>query len=106
MERVVSGKEILERISKEYPIEPVGLTSNAEVAKRYRYADGSAEFGNYFGHTAICGGCTRARISADGKLYTCLFASSGFDLKEIMRAEGYEKENLYPVLSKLWGRAR
>ena len=105
MERVVSGKEILDQISKEYPVEPVDLTSNAEVAKRYRYADGSSEFGLITSVTQpFCGGCTRARISADGKLYTCLFANSGFDLKEIMRAEGYEKEKLYPFLSNLWGK--
>jgi len=105
MERVVSGKDILAKISEQYDVESVDLSSNVEVAKRYRYADGSAEFGLITSVTQpFCGGCTRARISADGKLYTCLFASSGFDLKTVMRAKSYEKGDLYDLLSKLWGK--
>lgn len=104
MERVVSGREILETIQREFPVEPVDISSSQEVAKRYRYRDGSAEFGLITSVTQpFCGGCTRARISADGKLYTCLFASTGLDLKQIMRAPNYDKAQLYDQLAGHWG---
>jgi cyclic pyranopterin phosphate synthase len=103
LDKVVSGREILEQIESEFAVEPVDLTSNNEVAKRYRYADGSAEFGLITSVTQpFCGGCTRARISADGKLYTCLFASEGLDLKSYMRSETYSKDDLFTRLSKHW----
>jgi cyclic pyranopterin phosphate synthase len=104
MERVVTGREILERLRAEFSVEPVDTSSSAQVAKRYRYTDGAAEFGLITSVTQpFCGGCTRARISADGKLYTCLFASSGLDLKQILRAESYKKAELLKLLSKHWG---
>lgn len=103
MERVVSGAEVLDRIQREFAVEPLDLTSAKEVAKRYRYQDGSAEFGIITSVTQpFCGGCTRARISADGKLYTCLFANEGMDLKGFMRAEDYSKEALYELLAQRW----
>ena len=107
LDKVVSGREILEQISSEFDVEPVDVTSSNEVAKRYRYTDGSAEFGLITSVTQpFCGGCTRARISADGKLYTCLFASEGLDLKSYMRSDAYSKEDLFARLSKHWqGRA-
>lgn len=105
MDHVVSGKEILSKIAQAHEVEPLDLSSSAEVAKRYRYTDGSAEFGLITSVTQpFCGGCTRARISADGKLYTCLFASSGFDLKAVMRADDYDKTKLFELLAKLWGK--
>ncbi len=104
MERVVSGREILKQIQSEFAVEPLDLSSEQEVAKRYRYADESAEFGLITSVTQpFCGGCTRARISADGKLYTCLFASSGLDLKSFLRAEDYEKSKLDALLRAHWG---
>ncbi|MGZ0655182.1 GTP 3',8-cyclase MoaA [Coraliomargarita sp. W4R72] len=104
MERVVSGREILEKIQGEFKVEPVDLSSEQEVAKRYRFVDGSAEFGLITSVTQpFCGGCTRARISADGKLYTCLFASSGLDLKQMLRASDYDKKGLLRRLSQHWG---
>ena len=67
----------------EFAVEPIDLSSSGQVAKSYRYADGSGEFGLITSVTQpFCGGCTRARISDDGKLFTCLFASSGLDLKK------------------------
>lgn len=103
MERVVSGREILEKIQSEYEAEPIDLSSSGQVAKRYRYADGSGEFGLITSVTQpFCGGCTRARISADGKLFTCLFASAGLDLKRFLRAEAYDKAALYKLLAKHW----
>lgn len=103
LERVVSGREILAQIQAEFPLEPVDLTSAAEVAKRYRYTDGSAEIGLITSVTQpFCGGCTRARISADGKLYTCLFAHEGLDLKSYMRSETYSDPGLLDLLGKQW----
>lgn len=107
MDRVVSGREILESIESEFAVEPVDLSSGSEVAKRYRYADGSAEFGLITSVTQpFCGGCTRARISADGQLYTCLFASKGLDLKGFLRQPDYQQEALYELLSKHWGQRK
>ena len=103
MNRVVSGREILELIQSVHAVEAVDLTSDMEVAKRYRYADGSAEFGLITSVTQpFCGGCTRARVSADGKLYTCLFANEGLDLKTFIRSQDYSKEKLYKLLAKHW----
>ena len=103
LDRVVSGREILDTISAVFPVEPVDLTSSQEVAKRYRYTDGSTEFGLITSVTQpFCGGCTRARISADGKLYTCLFASEGLDLKGYLRSPEYDKSALFERLSKHW----
>jgi cyclic pyranopterin phosphate synthase len=104
MERVVSGREILAKIQSKFKVEPLDLSSEQEVAKRYRYADGSGEFGLITSVTQpFCSGCTRARISADGKLYTCLFASQGLDLKAVLRAEAYQSGDLLALLSKHWG---
>ena len=105
MDRVVSGREILDIIQSEFKVEPLDVTSEKEVAKRYRYADGSGEFGLITSVTQpFCGGCTRARISADGKLYACLFASGGLDLRAFMRADDYDKAKLFELLSKHWGK--
>ena len=96
--------EILKEIQTEFEIEPIDLSSSTEVAKRYRYKDKTSEFGLVTSVTQpFCGGCTRARVSADGKLYTCLFASTGLDLKKILRSEKYDNTTLLSVLSKHWG---
>ena len=103
LDRVVSGAEILNRLGDEFNLEPLDVSSSLEVAKRYRYADGSAEVGLITSVTLpFCGGCTRARISADGKLYTCLFASKGLDLKSFLRSEAYTKDGLYNLLAQRW----
>lgn len=105
MERVVSGREILDRIESEFTVEPVDLSSTSQVAKRYRYADGSAEFGLITSVSQpFCGGCTRARISADGQLYTCLFAHKGLDLKSYLRADNYDPSKLIDFLGQHWSR--
>ncbi len=104
MERVVSGREILERIRQWFPVEPVDARSPSEVAKRYRYTDGSAEFGLITSVTQpFCGGCTRARISADGQLFTCLFASKGIALKSWLREAERSPEEILARLSAIWG---
>jgi len=105
MERVVSGREILERIRGEFAVDPVDLSSAKEVAKRYRYADGSGEFGLITSVTQpFCGGCTRARISADGKLFTCLFASDGMDFKSWLRECERSADEVYERVAAIWGR--
>jgi cyclic pyranopterin phosphate synthase len=105
MERVVGGREILKTIQGEFEVEPLDLSSKIQVAKRYRYADGSGEFGLITSVTQpFCGGCTRARISADGQLYTCLFASKGLDLRGFLRSDKYDKSDLFTLLWKHWGR--
>ena len=74
LDDVVPAAEIVERISAEWPLEPVDPNYRGEVAKRWRYTDGSGEIGIIASVTQpFCGACTRARLSAEGKLYTCLF---------------------------------
>jgi len=83
---VFSAREIVERIDAEMPLEPQPR-SQGDVARRYRYRDGSGEIGVIASVTEpFCGGCTRARLSAEGRLYTCLFATEGLDLRAILRS--------------------
>ncbi len=86
LEQVLSSKQIVDMISEHMPLVPVAANYKGEVASRYRYADGSGEIGFISSVSeAFCSSCTRARISAEGKLYTCLFASRGFDLRTLLR---------------------
>ena len=86
MEDVVSAREIAERIAAHWPIEPVQPNYFGEVAERWRYLDGAGEIGIISSVTQpFCGSCTRARLSADGKLYLCLFAGTGHDLRGLLR---------------------
>jgi GTP 3',8-cyclase len=85
-EDVVSADEIVDAINAVYPLEPVPPNYPGEVVSRYRYVDGSGEIGVIPSVTQpFCRACTRARLSADGELFTCLFASSGHDLRSIIR---------------------
>ena len=86
LDEVVPASEIVARIHAVHPVEPVAPSRPGEVARRYRYLDGRGEFGVIASVSApFCGDCTRARVSADGRLYTCLFASEGSDLKRYLR---------------------
>lgn len=99
---VISKKEIVDMIHKEMPIKPKEENYYGEVASRYVYQDGEGEIGVISSVTdSFCSTCTRMRLSADGKLYTCLFASSGFDIKEKLRAN-YSEEEITTVLTNLW----
>jgi GTP 3',8-cyclase len=101
-EHVVPAAEILAGISSCWPLEPLPPTTPGEVATRYRYADGAGEIGVIHAVTApFCHGCTRARLSADGRLYTCLFATGGHDLRELLRAGAGERE-LDAALAGVW----
>ena len=84
LDDVVPAAEIVERIDAVFPLEPVEAAYRGEVAQRYRYRDGAGEIGVIASVTQpFCGDCTRARISAEGKLYTCLFAVRGTDLRAL-----------------------
>ena len=86
LDDVVPAAEIVAQIGREFPLEPVAPTYTGEVANRYRYLDGAGEIGVISSVTApFCGNCTRARLSADGKLYTCLFGVKGHDFRALLR---------------------
>jgi cyclic pyranopterin phosphate synthase len=88
LDEVVPASEILAQLHACYPLEPLAPSRPGEVANRYRYLDGGGEIGLIASVSApFCGDCTRARVSADGHLYTCLFASEGSDLKRYLRPE-------------------
>jgi cyclic pyranopterin phosphate synthase len=101
-EDVVSGREILEAISARWPLEPLPPLAIGEVASRYRYLDGAGEIGVIQSVTRpFCGDCSRARLSADGQLFTCLFARRGHDLRSLIRSDG--PEALDRRLREIWG---
>jgi len=102
MNDVVPAREIVARIGARWPLDPVDQDHRGEVATRYRYRDGAGEIGVIASVTApFCGDCTRLRLSADGKLYTCLFAHHGFDLRERLR-DGSNDEAVASALAGLW----
>ena len=104
LDQVVSAAEIVEMISTEMPLEPVEQSYRGEVALRYRYRDGGGEIGVIASVTKpFCGDCTRSRLSTDGKLYTCLFASQGSDLRGPMR-NGASDDDLRDLIAGIWGR--
>ncbi len=99
---VVPAKEIVERVGKEWPLEPVGPAYRGEVAARYRYIDGRGEIGLISSVTEpFCKDCHRARLSADGKLYTCLFASLGWDVLGCLRG-GANDDELKRYVARIW----
>ncbi len=101
-ERVVPAREIVERVQARWPLEPVGPAYRGEVAARYRYRDGRGEIGLISSVTEpFCRDCHRARLSADGKLYTCLFASLGWDVLAAARA-GADDAELERFLRRIW----
>jgi cyclic pyranopterin phosphate synthase len=103
-EDVVGAKEILERLSAEFALVRLAPNYDGEVALRYRHAAGGGEIGIIASVTMpFCRGCTRARLSADGRLITCLFAAEGLDLKTPMRA-GADDEELRALIAGCWSR--
>jgi GTP 3',8-cyclase len=104
LDEVVTAEEIVRAISAELPLEPAAPSYRGEVARRWRYADGSGEVGLIASVTQpFCGDCTRARLSADGKLYTCLFAVRGHDLRAVLRS-GADDDEIGAALARVWGR--
>ncbi len=104
--QVVSGRDIVQVISSEYPLEPTNPNYVGEVANRYRYADGNGEIGIIASVSQpFCGDCTRARLTTDGNLVTCLFATGGVDLKTPMR-DGASDDELLEMVERVWSRRR
>jgi GTP 3',8-cyclase len=104
LDDVVPAREIVEMIDAEMPIEPIEPNYEGEVANRYRYRDGSGEVGIIASVTQpFCGSCTRARLSADGSLYTCLFATVGHDLRAAIRS-GASDDDLSSLIAGVWAR--
>ncbi len=102
LDDVVPAAEIVARIDARWPLEPVDPDSRGEVAQRYRYLDGAGEIGVISSVTQpFCGDCTRARLSADGRLFTCLFATDGHDLREVLRS-GADDASLAEALRVIW----
>lgn len=105
MDDVVTADELLTQIATEFPLEAIPSAYPGEVASRYRYRDGGGEVGVIASVTRpFCGSCTRARLSADGKLHTCLFTSTGHDLRSLLRS-GCTSQELQESLAGIW-RAR
>lgn len=104
LDDVVPAKEILARLSAAEDLEPLESAYRGEVAQRYRFGDGSGEIGVIASVTRpFCGDCTRARLSADGQLFTCLFAARGFDLRAPLRS-GASDESLLRSIAEIWQR--
>jgi cyclic pyranopterin phosphate synthase len=105
MDEVVPSAEIVRTIDRTFPLEPVEPNYEGEVAERWRYRDGAGEIGVISSVTqAFCRDCTRARLSTDGKVYTCLFGTDGFDLRGLLR-EGADDAALGNAIASIW-RAR
>jgi cyclic pyranopterin phosphate synthase len=99
---VVDAQTIVETLQEAFPIEPVAPAYPGEVATRWRYLDGTGEIGIISSVTQpFCGNCTRARLSAAGALYTCLFAANGTDLRQILRQSPDDKA-LDQTVNRVW----
>ncbi len=102
-DRIVSKKEILEKINERYPLREVGRDNGTAPSVDYEFIDGNGDVGVIASVTEpFCSSCTRARLTADGKLVTCLFSVQGHDLKSLMRS-GATDERLTDLISSVWG---
>jgi cyclic pyranopterin phosphate synthase len=102
LDDVVPAAEIVAMIDAELPLEPVAPNYPGEVVERWRYSDGSGEIGVIGSVTRpFCGACTRARLSADGKLFTCLFAVKGHDLRALLRGGASDAE-ISAAIGAIW----
>jgi cyclic pyranopterin phosphate synthase len=102
LDDVVPAAEIVERVNARWPIEPAEPNYYGEVAERYRYRDGAGEIGIIASVTLpFCAACTRARLTADGQLFTCLFGTKGYDLRGLLRG-GASDEEIGSVIRGVW----
>jgi cyclic pyranopterin phosphate synthase len=103
MDDVIASSEIIRMIGADMPLEPIDPNYPGEVAERWRYRDGSGEIGFISSVTrAFCRSCTRARISTEGMLYTCLFATSGYDFRALLRG-GKSDAEIRAAIAAVWG---
>lgn len=104
MDDVIASAEVVRRISEQFALEPAEARYGGEVAERWRYVDGAGEIGVISSVTrAFCSTCTRARLSTDGRLYTCLFAQRGYDLKRLLRG-GASDAAIASAIGAIWQR--
>jgi cyclic pyranopterin phosphate synthase len=102
MTEVLPSADVVSRISAQFPLVPLEPHTQAETAQRWGYADGSGEIGVISSVTrAFCTSCTRARLSTEGKLYLCLFASSGHDLRALVRSGASDAE-IGTAIARIW----
>jgi GTP 3',8-cyclase len=104
MDDVIASAEVVRRIAQQFALQPAQANYAGEVAERWRYLDGAGEIGVISSVTeAFCSSCTRARLSTDGHLYTCLFAQRGYDLKKLLR-EGRDDDAISDAVCAIWQR--
>ena len=104
LDEVVPSAEVVRRISESYPLEAAQANYRGEVAERWRYVDGGGEIGVISSVTEpFCGDCSRARLSTEGRLYTCLFATEGHDLRGLIRG-GFSDEQILAAIGHLWSK--
>jgi cyclic pyranopterin phosphate synthase len=102
LDEVLPSREVIARIDRQFPVEPIDPNYEGEVAERWRYKDGAGEVGVISSVTrAFCATCTRIRLSTEGKLYTCLFAQQGHDLRALLR-EGADNDTLDAAIAQVW----
>ena len=102
LDEVIPSAEVVRRVGAEMPLEPIGANYTGETAARWRYLDGGGEIGLISSVTqAFCKDCSRARLSTEGKLYTCLFATRGHDLRALLR-EGRSDAEISSAVAQLW----
>jgi cyclic pyranopterin phosphate synthase len=105
MDHVLPSAELIERLSSVYPLEPIDPQYTGETAERWRYLDGGGEIGVISSVThAFCRDCNRARLSTEGRLYLCLFAHEGHDLRHLLRETQASDPQITTVIGQIWGR--
>jgi GTP 3',8-cyclase len=102
MDEVLPSADVVQRLAQHFPLQPLGATAPGETAQRWRYADGGGEIGVISSVTqAFCSDCNRARLSTEGKLFLCLFASRGHDLRALLRGD-YSDEQIAGAIGLIW----
>ncbi|MDP2818607.1 MAG: GTP 3',8-cyclase MoaA [Polaromonas sp.] len=105
MDEVLPSAEVVERLQSEFPLQAIDANYLGETAERWRYLDGAGEVGVISSVTnAFCGDCNRARLSTEGKLFLCLFASQGHDLRALLRSGNYSDEQISAAVAHIWQR--
>jgi len=112
MDEVLPSVEVVDLIQQKYPLVLLPASISGETAQRWGYADASGKFDSVLGEIgvissvtqAFCGTCNRARLSTEGKLYLCLFASLGYDLRELMRDRAATDSQLASSVATIWNR--